>query len=131
MNKICIITITFLITILSGCKEEESNIQLFPEELCQTTWNVTETMYDKNENILFEESYIIQFITTNKGLQITKNDSGEYDEKRNLWYNVEGKIITFNGALVGYWTIIEKSKNRIMLEAYLPRKYVMVLEKLY
>ena len=55
MNKICIITITFLITILSGCKEEESNIQLFPEELCQTTWNVTETMYDKNENILFEE----------------------------------------------------------------------------
>ena len=58
--------------------------------------------------------------------------SGDPATVKAVYYQNDGRKIIFdNSALVGSWTIMEKSKNRIVLQAYLPQEYKVILTKKY
>ena len=63
---------------------------------------------------------------------INGEGSGDPATVNAVYYQIDGRKIIFkNSALVGSWTIMEKSKNRIVLQAYLPQEYKVILTKKY
>lgn len=39
-------------------------------------------------------------------------------------------MITFNGSIVGNWTVREQTKNKIVLQSFQPYEFNMVLTKM-
>lgn len=63
-------------------------------------------------------------------MYINGEGSGDPATVNEVYYQIDGRKIIFkNSALVGSWTIMEKSKNRIVLQAYSPQMYRAVFVK--
>lgn len=79
-----------------------------------------------------KEYGIIEFNSAVEGMYINGEGSGDPATVNAVYYQIDGRKIIFkNSALVGSWTIMEKSKNRIVLQAYLPQEYKVILTKKY
>ena len=80
----------------------------------------------------YKEYGIIEFNSAVEGMYINGEGSGDPATVNAVYYQIDGRKIIFkNSALVGSWTIMEKSKNRIVLQAYLPQEYKVILTKKY
>ncbi len=120
---------------MANCSDDndDSEPTLTASELLQTTWDVCVRDYDTNgKEILNEEYLIVEFLTETEGKSINGEGSGYPSAVNYLYYHIDKRIITFeNSALVGIWTVIKKSKNRIVLQSYRPKKSVATLTKEY
>ena len=123
------------IGLLASCSDDDNDSEptLTASELLQTTWDVCVCDYDVDgKEVINEECLIVEFLTETQGKSINGKGSGYPSEVSDLFYHIDGRIITFkNSALVGNWTVIEKSKNRIVLQSYRPEKSVAALTKLH
>lgn len=123
------------IGLLASCSDDDNDTEptLTASELLQTTWNACVCDYDADgKEVVNEEYLIVEFLTETQGKSINGESSGDPSAVWDLYYCIDGRIITFkNSALVGNWTVIEKSKNRIVLQSYRPEKSVATLTKLY
>ncbi len=123
--------------LLAGCSDDndDSEPTLTASELLQTTWDVCVRDYDTDgKEILNEEYLIVEFLTETEGKSINGEGSGYPSAVNYLYYyyQIDKRIITFeNSALVGIWTVIEKSKNRMVLQSYRPKKSVATWTKQY
>ena len=120
--------------LFSGCSNVENGeveVVLTAQELIQSTWNGCITRYDKDETVGHKEFFIVQFLTESEGKYINGEGSGYPSEVDKLFYQINNRIITFRHSIVGEWTIMEKTKNQIILQAYLPQKHVMILDRKY
>ena len=123
------------IGLLASCSDDDndSDPTLTASELLQTTWNACVCDYDADgKEVVHEEYLIVEFLTETQGKSINGEGSSDPSAVWNLYYYIDGRIITFeSSALVGIWTVIEKSKNSIVLQSYRPEKSVATLTKLY
>ena len=123
------------IGLLASCSDDDNDSEptLTASELFQTTWNACVCDYDADgKEVVNEEYLIVEFLTETQGKSINGEGCGDSSAVWDLYYYIDGKIITFkNSALVGSWTIISKSKNSIVLQSYRPEKSVATLTKLY
>lgn len=120
---------------LTSCSDDDNDSEpkLIASELLQTTWKACVCDYDIEGKVVVNEEYlIVEFLTENHGKSINGEGSGYPSEVNDLYYHIDGKIITFgNSALVGHWTVVEKSKNNIVLQSYRPEKSEATLSKQY
>lgn len=136
-NQLKFWCITLLLSVWSlvSCSDDDNDSEptLTASEVLQTTWNTCVCDYDiEGKEIVNEEYLIVEFLTENQGKSINGEGSGYPSEVNDLYYHIDGRIITFeNSALVGNWTVIEKSKNNIVLQSYRPEKSVATLTKQY
>lgn len=123
------------IGLLASCSDDDNDSEptLTASELLQTTWNACVCDYDAaGKEVVNEEYLIVEFLTETQGKSINGEGSGGPSAVWDLCYYIDGRIITFeSSALVGNWTVIEKSKNRIVLQSYRPEKSVATLTKLH
>ena len=123
------------IGLLASCSDDDNDTEptLTASELLQTTWNACVCDYDADgKEVVNEEYLIVEFLTETQGKSINAEGSGDPSSVWDLYYYIDGRIITFeSSALVGNWTVIEKSKNSIVLQSYRPEKSVATLTKLY
>lgn len=123
------------IGLLASCSDDDNDSEptLNASELLQTTWDACVCDYDADgKEVVNEEYLIVEFLTETQGKSINGEGSGEPSVVSDLYYYIDRRIITFkNSALVGNWTVIEKSKNSIVLQSYRPEKSVATLTKLY
>lgn len=134
MKKILLFVVTSLCLFFVGCDNDnkEDIISLTPQELIQTTWEVELNRYSENGEVEHKEYGIIEFNSSEEGAYINGEGSGDPVTKNPLYYQINRRKIIFkNSPLVGGWTIIEKSKNKIVLQAYLPQMYRSILVKKY
>jgi hypothetical protein len=125
-----------ILLFFGGCKDSNNdfeNLHLDPESLQQTSWkgSLTETFEDNN----VEESVIgITFYTQEGNLGIKKK-AGVMEDT--FTYSVDGKmlIVKQNSYLSGKWFLIEKTKNRMVLERHTGGGYVykgvLILDRQY
>ena len=117
MKSINALLFLLLSVLLSGCKDnEDTNLTLDAESLKQTSWSGTRIQtYNGGEDII-ESSIGIIFYTTKSGEYDIKSESGSDSEY--FEYFVEGKMLFIkeNVRLKGYWLVIEKNKNKMVLE---------------
>ena len=122
------------IGLLASCSDDDNDSEptLTASELLQTTWNACVCDYDADgKEVVNEEYLIVEFLTETQGKSINGEGSGGPSAVWDLYYYIDGRIITFeSSALVGNWTVIEKSKNCIVLQSYRPEKSVATLTKL-
>lgn len=123
------------IGLLASCSDDDNDTEptLTASELLQTTWNACVCDYDADgKEVVNEEYLIVEFLTETQGKSINGEGSGDPSSVWDLYYYIDGRIITFeSSALVGNWTVIEKSKNSIVLQSYRPEKSVATLTKLH
>lgn len=128
MNKF--LSIIFLIicsiSIISCDSNDEPNIEMKPTDLLQTTWYGVDNAYNDNQ-VIGKTNFILEFLTESTGTYIFVNENGEPYGNGNFQYKIDGRIITFSGAIVGNWTIIEKSNKSITLQSFLPEKHIIIL----
>ena len=132
MKRILLFVVTSLCLIFVGCNNDEKDdvIALTPQELIQTTWDVELNRYAENGEVEHKEYGIIEFNSAVEGMYINGEGSGDPSTVNAVYYQIdERKIIFKNSALVGSWTIIEKSRDRIVLQAYFPQMYRAVFVK--
>lgn len=134
MKRILLFAVTSLCLFFVGCDNDDKDdvISLTPQELIQTTWDVELNRYTENGKVEHKEYGIIEFNSAVEGMYINGEGSGDPATVNAVYYQIDGRKIIFkNSALVGSWTIMEKSKNRIVLQAYLPQEYKVILTKKY
>lgn len=129
MRKITSLLLAFIISFLVGC-EDESELNISSKDLVQTTWTGVESVYS-NEDVIGNTNFILQFLTQSEGTYIFVDDSGEPYGNGKFWYKIDRQIMTFEGAIVGNWTIMENSKDQIVLQEYRPQKSILVLKRKY
>lgn len=121
-----IILIIYSISIISCDSNDEPNIEMNPSDLLQTTWFGVDNAY-KDDQVVSKTDFILEFLTESTGTYIFVNENGEPYGNGNFQYKIDGRIITFSGAIVGNWTIIEKSNKSITLQSFLPEKHIIIL----
>ncbi len=132
MKKILLCVVTSLCLFFVSCDNDDKDdvISLTPQELIQTTWDFELNRYAENGEVEHKEYGIIEFNSAVEGVYINGEGSGDPATVNTLYYQIDGRKIIFkNSALVGSWTIMEKSKNRIVLQAYFPQMYRAVFVK--
>lgn len=114
-------TLLFLslsILLLSCGDDGNDDLNLDVESLKQTSWGGSMVQsYIGGESIRKSEVGII-FYTTENGQYDIKGEGNIDPEITRFEYSVDDKMLFIkgNGSLKGYWLLIEKSKNRIVLE---------------
>lgn len=132
MHKpIILLIIATLVLFLSSCDDkEEPTLSLSPSDLVQTSWYGTDTSFDNNQET-GTINFILEFLSSSNGTYIFVDEKGDPYGNGSFKYQIKGKIISFSGAIVGDWTIIERNNQRIVLQAFRPQKHIMYLTKMY
>lgn len=120
--------ITILLVLISSCNDEEG--PLSPSDLVQTTWYGTDTSFD-NYQETGQTKFILEFLSYPNGTYIFVDENGNPYGNGSFKYQIKGNIISFSGAIVGDWTIIERNNNKIILQTFIPQKHQMSLSLLY
>ena len=126
-KPITLLIIATLVLFMSSCDDkEEPTLSLSPSDLVQTTWYGTD-----NDQETGTINFILEFLSSSNGTYIFVDEKGQPYGNGSFKYQIKGKIISFSGAIVGDWTIIERTDQRIVLQAFLPQKHIMSLLKKY
>lgn len=125
----------FLSTLLAGltlcpaCIDIDLSLEMTATDLEQTTWDAHEIAYDGQGNIVGESFYILDFQTDERGKCTELDANGEYLRTNDFYYTVDRKLIHFQGALTLNWTVVERTKHKIVMQTYLENKFVMTLTR--
>ena len=127
MNKLFLL-ITIIVGLLTvSCSHDEPTFG--SSDLIHTTWSGTDVCYEDGDEIA-SVSFIVTFLTESEGKYIFVDENGSPTGDGHFTYNIDGNMITFNGAIVGNWTIIERTKDTIILRAFLPKEHKMYLNRI-
>lgn len=127
MRKYIYILVT-LLPFMMGCSKDDVDVSLSPNELYQTIWDGTLTSYGSDDTPEVMQQFVVEFISTTEGKCVLP----DFHEIRNFNYSIVDDIMTFQGdnVLCGDWYIISYSDEQIILQAYLPYKTIMTLDKI-
>ena len=127
MRKYIYILVT-LLPFMMGCSKDDVDVSLSPNELYQTIWDGTLTSYGSDDTPEVIQQFVVEFISTTEGKCVLP----DFHEIRNFNYSIVDDIMTFQGdnVLCGDWYIISYSDEQIILQAYLPYKTIMTLNKI-
>mgnify|MGYP006959813424 CR=1 FL=1 len=91
---------------------------------------------DSVQEPVFVENELVQ--TTWSGCQYFYNDKDEIKETIEDFkvgysyfdYKLVNRRIWCSGGIPGYWTLVEKTRNRMVLQIYAPEKSTLILTRL-
>ena len=127
INKLFLL-ITIIVGLLTvSCSHDEPTFG--SSDHIHTTWSGTDVSYEDGDKIE-SVSFIVTFLTESEGKYIFVDENGSPTGDGHFTYNIDGNMITFNGAIVGNWTIIERTKDTIILRAFLPKEHKMYLNRI-
>lgn len=127
MNKlISFIAIVFALLSVSCSHDDEPAFD--NKDLLHTTWKGNDVCYENGEEIASTQ-FIVEFLTESEGRYIDCDEDGNPTGDGHFKYNIDGDMITFNGAIEGNWTIIERTKNAITLRAFRPKEHKIFLNR--
>lgn len=126
MKKIFFI-FTCLCCMFISCSKDDSEQELkfAPNELVQTVWSGCQYFYNDKDEITYTiDNFRIDFQNAKMAYYI---ESGHYSD---FEYKLVSRRLWCSGGIPGYWTLTEKSKNRMVLETYTPKKSILILTRL-
>ena len=115
--------------IVASCSnDDEPKQEISGEYLEATTWNaeLSGTQTPIPEPI--SAHFVMQFLTKETGKCIPAYDDADYSGP--FSYSITKNMITFNGSLVGNWTVVEHTDTKIALRSYQPKEFNLVLTKM-
>ncbi len=132
ISLLCFLSICLL---FSSCENNKEILDLNAESLKQTSWSgqLIES-YNEGENVHYSDVGFI-FYTTETGQFDLKYETDLEPSITKFDYHVDGKLLFIkkNITLGGYWLLLEKSNNRMILEQSSGGKYsykaTLVLER--
>ena len=128
MSKLIIPLLFIACMIMTACgNDDEPKMELSGEYLEATTWDaeMTDTNYPSSSH---QDHFVMQFLTKDSGKCIATY--GDSDYSGNFTYHITKEMITFNGSLVGNWTVKEHTKTTIVLQSFQPKEVVLALTKI-
>lgn len=127
MRKYIYILVT-LLPFMMGCSKDDVDVSLSPNELYQTIWDGTLTSYGSDDTPEVIQQFVVEFISTTEGKCVLP----DFHEIRNFHFSILDDIMTFHGSepLCGDWYIISYTEEQIILQAYLPYKTIITLNKI-
>lgn len=128
MNKL-ILFMAIIMGLLSASCSNDDEPAFGSKDLLHTTWAGNDVCYEDGEEIA-STRFIVVFLTDSEGQYIDCDEEGNPTGDGHFTYRIDGDMITFNGAIVGNWTIIERTKNSMTLRAYLPKEHKMYLTRI-
>ena len=126
MNKMFLLIIIIFGLLTVSCSHDDEPT-FGSNDLIHTTWSGTDVCYEDGDEIA-SVSFIVTFLTESEGKYIFVDENGNPTGDGHFTYNIDGDMIAFNGAIVGNWTIIERTKDTIILRAFLPKEHKMYLK---
>ena len=131
LSIVSLVGLLILVSVLLLSCSHDDNIEnaIGPEELLHTTWRGLDVCVEDGEETV-SVSFIAEFQTYSKGKYIFVDDDGNSYGDGNFTYKINGNTVTFDGAITGYWTVMERTKNKIKLRAFLPAEHIMTLTKI-
>ncbi len=128
MKKLLTIFSLMICLIMTACSNDnEPKPELSAEYLEATTWDAELSGSAYPNHTPITAHFVMQFLSKKSGKCIPAYDDDSYEGS--FTYAITKDMITFNGAFVGNWTVIERSKNKMVLQAYLPNEFNMVLTR--
>ena len=128
MNKL-ISFIAIVVALLSVSCSHDDEPTMGSKDLIHTTWSGKDVCYEDGQEIA-SVSFIVTFLTESEGKYIFVDENGNPTGDGHFTYSIDGDMMTFNGAIVGNWTIIERTKDTIILRAFLPKEHKMYLNRI-
>lgn len=120
--------ILFLAIVSTSCNDHNDVLRFNPESLKQTTWEGVELVTD-GDKTLRTIQVEMQFFATQKGQYILR-EKGLDAEVYKFNYSIKGKIMHIkDGPLFSKRTLLEFSKDKIVLEALNSYKSTLTLYK--
>lgn len=119
-----------LLLLTSACDNgDETEFVLSAQKLEQTTWKATRTVSDSSGKEYISH-YMLQFLTNANGTYADLDEGREYPDMT-FSYSIDRRIFTFKRLFPGDYTIMSANQEKLVLQAYLPEKCVIVLERQY
>ncbi len=113
---------------MTACSnDDEPKLELTAEYLEATTWDAELSGSAYPNHTPITAHFVMQFLSKNSGKCIPAYDDDSYEGS--FTYGITKDMITFNGAFVGNWTVTERKKNVMILQAYLPNEFTLVLTR--
>ena len=130
LSIVSLVGILILVSVLLLSCSHDDNIEnaIGREELLYTTWRGLDVCVEDGEETA-SVSFIAEFQTHSKGKYIFVDDEGNNYGDGSFTYKINGNTITFDGAITGYWTVMERTNDKIKLRAFLPAEHIMTLTK--
>lgn len=128
MKKLSVIFMFVACVLMSACSKDDEPDQAFtPEYLEATTWDaqLSGTAYPNHTPL--SSHFIMQFVSKDSGKCIPAYDDDSYEGS--FIYSITKEMITFNGSFVGNWTVIERTKNKMVLQGFLPNEFILTLTR--
>lgn len=132
MKTIKLLFFVILSVVLISCSDDDDNHFRFNEEsLKQTVWEGTFIETNDDEVAIETKKIVFQFYTTEKGQYII-NEEGHETVMWDFNYLIDDKIIKIsNGSLLGNYTLLEFSKDKMILVILGTHKGTLSLNKKY
>lgn len=132
MKTIKLLFFVILSVVLISCSDDDDNHFRFNEEsLKQTVWEGTFIETNDDEVAIETKKIVFQFYTTEKGQYII-NEEGHETVMWDFNYFIDDKIIKIsNGSLLGNYTLLEFSKDKMILVILGTHKGTLSLNKKY
>ncbi len=129
MKKLSIFFMFIVCLFMTACsKDDEPKPELTAEYLEATTWDAELNGSAYPNHTPISSHFVMQFLSKESGKCIPAYDDDSYDGT--FRYHITKDMITFNGAFVGNWTVIEHTKTKMVLQAFLPHEFKLVLTKM-
>lgn len=126
MKKILLIFVCLCCMFISCSKDDSVQEPVFVEnELVQTTWSGCQYLYnDKDEIKETIEDFKVDFQNANEAIYIDSVGYSYFD------YKLVNRRMWCSKGIPGYWTLVEKTRNRMVLQIYAPEKSTLILTRL-
>ena len=130
LSIVSLVGLFILVSVLLLSCSHDNNIEnaISREELLHTTWRGLDVCMEEGGETA-SVSFIAEFQTYSKGKYIFVDDDGNSYGDGSFTYKINGNTITFDGAITGYWTVMERTNDKIKLRAFLPAEHIMTLTK--
>lgn len=129
MKKLIIPFMFIVCLIAAACSNnDEPKPELSGEYLEATTWDAELTGEAYPNHTPISAHFVMQFLTKESGKCVPAYGDDSYEGE--FTYNITKEMITFNGSMVGNWTVMEQTNSKMVLQSFLPYKFVLVLNKM-
>lgn len=129
MKKLIIPFLFIACLLITACSnDDEPQIELTGEYLSATTWDVQLEGSTYPNGYPLSDHFVMQFLTKDSGKCIPSYGENDYDGQ--FTYSINKDMITFNGSIVGNWTVKERTKTKMTLQSFQPNEFTLVLTKM-
>ena len=109
MNKLITLILFLACIFMTACNnDDEPKMKFTGEYLEATTWDAQLNGSAYPNHTPISSHFVIQFLTKQSGKSIPAYGDESYEGS--FTYNISKNMITFNGSIVGNWTVIDQNR---------------------